>query len=50
VADTGRRGVQGWEERFGEARYTAIGLEAIKLALDAAGIGASDVDTWSSRG
>lgn len=33
-----------WEERFGEARYTALGLEAVKTALDAAGIAAADVD------
>jgi hydroxymethylglutaryl-CoA synthase len=27
-----------WEERFGEARYTELGAEALKLALAAAGI------------
>jgi len=33
-----------WEERFGEARYTELGTEALKLALDAAGIAADAVD------
>jgi 3-hydroxy-3-methylglutaryl CoA synthase len=33
-----------WEERFGEDRYTEAGAEALKLALDAAGIGADAVD------
>jgi hydroxymethylglutaryl-CoA synthase len=33
-----------WEERFGEARYTELGAEALKLALDAAGIEADAVD------
>ncbi|MEO5876147.1 MAG: OB-fold domain-containing protein [Streptosporangiaceae bacterium] len=32
-----------WEERFGEARYTELGTEALKLALEAAGIGPEDV-------
>jgi len=34
---------QVWEERFGEAIYTELGLEAIKLALDGAEISATDV-------
>jgi hydroxymethylglutaryl-CoA synthase len=33
-----------WEERFGEARYTELGAEALKLALAAAGIAADAVD------
>ena len=33
-----------WEERFGEARYTELGGEALKLALAAAGIGADGAD------
>jgi 3-hydroxy-3-methylglutaryl CoA synthase len=33
-----------WEERFGEARYTELGTEALKLALAAAGIAADAVD------
>jgi hydroxymethylglutaryl-CoA synthase len=33
-----------WEERFGETRYTALGTEALKLALGEAGIGPGDVD------
>lgn len=33
-----------WEERFGEARYTELGAEALKLALAAAGIAADTVD------
>jgi len=33
-----------WEERFGEARYTRLGAEALKLALGAVGIGADAVD------
>lgn len=32
-----------WEERFGENLYVTLGAEALKLALDAAGIGAEDV-------
>lgn len=34
-----------WEERFGETRYTALGTEALKLALGEAGLEASGVDT-----
>ncbi|MFF5265086.1 OB-fold domain-containing protein [Actinomadura viridis] len=34
-----------WEERFGETRYTALGLEAFKLALGDAGLEAGDVAT-----
>ncbi|WP_106401661.1 OB-fold domain-containing protein [Actinocorallia populi] len=34
-----------WEERFGETRYTALGTEALKLALGEAGLEVSDVDT-----
>jgi len=33
-----------WEERFGQARYTELGTEALKLALAAAGIAADAVD------
>jgi 3-hydroxy-3-methylglutaryl CoA synthase len=33
-----------WEERFGETRYTDLGAEALKLALDSAAISAGDVD------
>jgi hydroxymethylglutaryl-CoA synthase len=33
-----------WEERFGETRYARLGSEALKLALDAAGISANAVD------
>ncbi|MCW2889277.1 MAG: 3-hydroxy-3-methylglutaryl CoA synthase [Streptosporangiaceae bacterium] len=33
-----------WEERFGETRYTALGTEALKLALDEAGTGPGHVD------
>ena len=33
-----------WEERFGEARYTELGAEALKLALGAAQIAAEAVD------
>ncbi|GAA2731261.1 OB-fold domain-containing protein [Actinocorallia aurantiaca] len=33
-----------WEERFGETRYTALGGEALKLALGEAGIDVADVD------
>jgi len=33
-----------WEERFGEARYTELGAEALKLALGKAGIAADAVD------
>ena len=33
-----------WEARFGETRYAALGAEALKLALGAAGIGADAVD------
>ncbi|MFV2176465.1 OB-fold domain-containing protein [Actinomadura sp. LOL_016] len=33
-----------WEERFGETRYTALGTEALKLALGDAGLDAGDVD------
>jgi 3-hydroxy-3-methylglutaryl CoA synthase len=32
-----------WEERFGETRYTDLGAEALKLALESAGIAAGDV-------
>jgi hydroxymethylglutaryl-CoA synthase len=32
-----------WEERFGETRYTALGAEALKLALDEAGADAAEV-------
>jgi 3-hydroxy-3-methylglutaryl CoA synthase/uncharacterized OB-fold protein len=34
-----------WEERFGETRYVALGLEALKIALDEAGIAPADVRT-----
>ncbi|WP_344241841.1 OB-fold domain-containing protein, partial [Actinocorallia libanotica] len=34
-----------WEERFGETRYTELGAEALKLALEDAGIATADVDT-----
>ncbi|SEF59024.1 3-hydroxy-3-methylglutaryl CoA synthase [Thermomonospora echinospora] len=34
-----------WEERFGETRYTGLGLETLKLALDEAGTAPSDVST-----
>jgi 3-hydroxy-3-methylglutaryl CoA synthase/uncharacterized OB-fold protein len=33
-----------WEERFGETRYTALGVEAWELALKQAGLTADDVD------
>ena len=33
-----------WEERFGEARYTELGAEALKLALGSAAIDAAAVD------
>jgi 3-hydroxy-3-methylglutaryl CoA synthase/uncharacterized OB-fold protein len=33
-----------WEERFGETRYTALGVEAWEAALKQAGITAGDVD------
>ncbi|HEX3811979.1 MAG TPA: OB-fold domain-containing protein [Mycobacteriales bacterium] len=32
-----------WEERFGEHTYTALGVEAVKLALGAAGLDPADV-------
>jgi hydroxymethylglutaryl-CoA synthase len=32
-----------WEERFGETRYSALGAEALKLALDEAGADAAQV-------
>jgi uncharacterized OB-fold protein len=32
-----------WEERFGETRYSALGAEALKLALDQAGADAAAV-------
>jgi 3-hydroxy-3-methylglutaryl CoA synthase len=34
-----------WEERFGENRYTALGTEALKLALSEAGLDPVDVST-----
>lgn len=34
-----------WEERFGLARYTELGTEAVKLALAQAGLGAERVGT-----
>jgi hydroxymethylglutaryl-CoA synthase len=33
-----------WEERFGETRYSALGVEAWEAALKQAGIAAGDVD------
>lgn len=33
-----------WEERFGETRYLALGVEAWTAALERAGLGAGDVD------
>jgi len=33
-----------WEERFGETRYTTLGTEALKLALDEAGLEPGGVD------
>jgi 3-hydroxy-3-methylglutaryl CoA synthase/uncharacterized OB-fold protein len=33
-----------WEERFGEARYTPLGVEAVKTALAEAGLDAGAVD------
>jgi 3-hydroxy-3-methylglutaryl CoA synthase/uncharacterized OB-fold protein len=33
-----------WEERFGETRYTALGVEAWEAALKQAGMAAGDVD------
>ncbi len=33
-----------WEERFGETRYLPLGAEALKLALDEAGVAAHAVD------
>ncbi|MDN3357595.1 OB-fold domain-containing protein [Actinomadura sp. DC4] len=34
-----------WEERFGAGRYTGLGIEALTLALGAAGLGPEDVGT-----
>ncbi|MGI8335530.1 OB-fold domain-containing protein [Actinomadura scrupuli] len=34
-----------WDERFGETRYTALGAEALKLALESAGAEAGEVST-----
>ncbi|MFD0690694.1 OB-fold domain-containing protein [Actinomadura fibrosa] len=39
-----------WEERFGEQRYTALGLEALKLALGEAGLAAADVSALAVAG
>jgi uncharacterized OB-fold protein len=40
----GERRSKVWEERFGETRYLALGLDAWSRALKAAGIEAADVD------
>jgi 3-hydroxy-3-methylglutaryl CoA synthase/uncharacterized OB-fold protein len=40
----GERRSKAWEERFGETRYLALGLDAWARALKAAGIEAGDVD------
>ncbi|WP_123664590.1 OB-fold domain-containing protein [Actinocorallia herbida] len=39
-----------WEERFGETRYTALGAEALKLALARAGVGADAVGALAVAG
>jgi 3-hydroxy-3-methylglutaryl CoA synthase len=39
-----------WEERFGETRYTPIGLEALKLGLAAADLGPEQIDQLAVAG
>ncbi|GAB2862351.1 hydroxymethylglutaryl-CoA synthase family protein [Actinocorallia aurea] len=39
-----------WEERFGETRYTALGAEALKLALARAGVAAEEVGALAVAG
>ena len=40
----GETRVKGWEERFGETQYTALGLAAYKDALDNTGLDAESID------
>lgn len=40
----GDAGSRLWEERFGETKYVPLAAEALKLALDEAGISAADID------
>jgi 3-hydroxy-3-methylglutaryl CoA synthase len=40
----GELGAKVWEERFGETKYTPLAAEALKTALDSAGISADAVD------
>ncbi|MDX6740943.1 OB-fold domain-containing protein [Actinocorallia sp. A-T 12471] len=39
-----------WEERFGETRYTALGVEAVKVALGRAGVAAAEVGALAVAG
>jgi hydroxymethylglutaryl-CoA synthase len=46
----GERRSRTWEERFGEEMYVPIGSEAWKLALERAGLGATDVAVTAVTG
>jgi 3-hydroxy-3-methylglutaryl CoA synthase/uncharacterized OB-fold protein len=35
-----------WEQRFGESRYTELGVEALTAALNSAEIGRDDIGQW----